>query len=100
MQYRAAVFAAEVDRGAYRVLGGVDGRVRGDDALGLLGDDLLDQRGDVVIVVIEGVAVDPAFVNDHPDGDAAQRVFIKKSHKCGFYRGLREVRHSVFLRGV
>ena len=76
-----AVLRAEVGRGDEAVFQTVDARVLADDPAELLGKDLFDQRGNVGVVVVEGVPVNPAFIGDVPDGNPAQRTLGEQFEK-------------------
>ena len=47
-------------------------------------DDLLEQRGNVLIVVIERIAADVAGVDDAAHADFIERTFVQKLQK-GFF---------------
>ena len=87
VQVRAAVFQNELHGDFQTVLEGLDGWVLADDQLGLLVDDGLDEIGHVAEVIIEGVAVDAALLDDVLDGDFIQRALVQQPDE-GFDNGL------------
>jgi hypothetical protein len=72
----------------------LDAGVFPDDALELLGEDLLNQGGDVLIMVIERVAVDAAVVRDIFYRDLAQRPVVDQFQKGSTDRIPCEIRHG------
>jgi hypothetical protein len=67
------ILGGEVGSGDDTVFQTADVRVLPDNPAEFFGEDLLNQCGNVGIVIIEGIPVDPALVGNIPDGDFAQR---------------------------
>ena len=57
---------------------GVYGSVLRDGLIRHLRNDLLQKRGDVLKMIIEGIAVDAAVLDDLFDGDLVHRFFVQK----------------------
>jgi len=74
----AFVLHDKFDNGVYALLKGGNGGVVEDKGLELFGDDFLDESGEVVEVVIEGVAVDAAVLDDVLDGDLTERALVQE----------------------
>ena len=72
----APVLHDRLHGGIQAFLNGIERRVLADDLIHLNLANLLQQRGNVLIVIIEGIAVDPAAVRDIPDRDLPKRLFI------------------------
>ena len=68
-----------------------DSRVALDQLLGVVGEEFFDQRRNIGIVIVEGVARDTAVVCDILDRDAVDRLFIEQLDKRLFDRFLREL---------
>lgn len=49
----------------------------GNNVIGLLLDNRLQQRGNVGKMIVEGIAVDAAFVHDVPNRDFAERLLVQ-----------------------
>lgn len=74
--------------------------IAADDALRLLLHDLLDQCRKVLVVVIEGVAVDAAGLHDILDRDVTEGALLQQLDK-GLPDGpAGEICHSVSLLSV
>ena len=58
-----------------------DGRVVRDEPIGLVGNDLRQQRGDILKMIVKGITVDAAVLHDIPDADSVQRLFIEQLEK-------------------
>ena len=54
--------------------------------IGLLGQNLLQKRRDILIVIVERFSVDAAVLNDHFDADVPQRVHSQQLQEACFDR--------------
>ena len=81
---RLAVFARKMERHLYALVQRTDGGVLLDQHIHLILDDLAQQGGDILVVVVEGVAVDPAVLHDGLDGDPTERTLIQELQKRVF----------------
>ena len=93
------VLQGELKRHVEALVQGRDGGVSLNELLRLLGDDLAQQGGDVVKVVVEGIAVDAAVLHNVTHADLVQGLLVQQLQKRGLDRLLRKVRHSVLRFG-
>ena len=84
MLNRLAVFARKMERHLYALVQRTDGGVLLDQHIHLILDDLAQQGGDILVVVVEGVAVDPAVLHDAAHADLAQRLLVQQLEKRVF----------------
>ena len=96
MQRGAPVLEYELYGNVQTFLIGRNARVLFDDEVAFLLGDGLDQIGNILKMIIEGVAVDAALLDDVLDGDFVQRLFVEQRDE-GRHDGLaRERRHCSF----
>ena len=96
MQRGAPVLQDEFHGDVQTFLIGRNARVFSDDEVAFLLGDGLDQIRNILKMIIEGVAVDAALLDDVLDGDFVQRLFVEQRDK-GHHDGLaRERRHCSF----
>ena len=100
VQDRAAVPGAEVHHGVDGLLHRADVRIVRDEPVRLLPHDLLDQRGDVLVVIIKGIAVDAARFHDVLHRDLTERLFIEQAQEFLLDRVFRKARHDFPSRRV
>ena len=93
MLNRLAVFARKMERHLYALVQRTDGGGLLDQHIHLILDDLAQQGGDILVVVVEGVAVDPAVLHDAAHADLAQRLLVQQLEKRVFDCLLGKVRH-------
>ena len=99
-QRRVAEFAGKVHGGEYRLINAgilvadLNKRVR------LLVEYLLDQRGNVVVMIVKGVAVDTAVLHDLLDSDLVDLLLVEQLHKGSFDSVLSESCHSTPLEKI
>ena len=97
MQNGAAVLGGKLYNGVEPVHNGGHGGVGTDDGLGVLLDDLLNEGGDVLVVVVKGVAVDAAPLHNVLHGDVVQGALLQKMDEGLLDRPSGEIRHADVL---
>ena len=78
MEDGPAVVQAVLDQGADAEDGLALLAVVLDEPVPLFLDDGLEEGGDILVVAVEGVAVDAAALHDVPDGDAAVGLLLQE----------------------
>ncbi len=78
---RAAVLRGVAESVVHAQTDRLHGRVLLDQGLSCVVDDLLEQRGNVLIVIIERIAADVAGVDDAAHADFVERTFVQKLQK-------------------
>lgn len=81
MQDCAAVLQREGYRRAEAVLYRAYLLILLDDPLHLVRDYLLEERREILIVIIEGIAVDAAVLDYVLDGDLVQRALVQELYE-------------------
>ena len=74
-----------------------DGGILLDEPVGVGGDDLSDEGGDILKMVVKGVSVDAAFFHNIPDTDLIQGLFVEQLQKRRFNGLLGKICHT-YLR--
>ena len=74
---RFPVFQGEADGYIKAFIQGADGGIAADELVALFGEDGLQQGGDVLKVVVKGIAGDAAAVGDHADTDLMEGIFVQ-----------------------
>ena len=89
MEDGPAVVQAVLDQGADAEDGLPPAAVVLNEPVPLFLDQGLEEGGDVLIVAVEGVAVDAAALHDVPDGDAAVGLLLQELGKGVGNEGFR-----------
>ena len=97
MLHRLAVLQRKLERQLGALIQRADGGIGGDETIHLLLDDLLNEGGNILIMVVKGVAVDAAILHDAAHADFAQGILVKQLHKGRFYGRFRKIRHDRYL---
>ena len=97
VQDRLFVLCRKAERKAHAVLHRCDRRVLGDQRVHVLLDDLLNETGNVLEMVIKGIPIDPAVLHDAAHTDLGQRHFSEQFDKRRFDRLLCKVGHDILL---
>lgn len=71
-----------------------DGGVLLNELVGVGGDDLSDKGGDILKMVVKGVAVDAALLHNVPDADLVQGLFVEQLQKRRFNGLLGKICHT------
>ena len=87
----------KLDHGIKSLHNGRDGGIGPDDGFGILLDDLLNEGGQILVMIIKGVAVDAAPLYDILDGDIIQGAFLQQGGECLLDGAAGKVGHSSFL---
>ena len=94
------VLRYEIDDRDEGVIQRCGGAGAGGEAVHFVGDDGVNEGGQVGVMIIEGVAVDAAAFDNILDLDFRERAFFYKRDKRLFYRLLCKVGHTVHLPAV
>ena len=81
MQHGFPVFQSKANDGMKAILNGVNGRVLPDHPVRLFIDDGLHQLGQILKIIIKGVAVDAAVIHNVPYGDLTDGPLIQQLDK-------------------
>ena len=80
MQHGAAVLGQHIQRLMHALLGRVVAVILAKDRIDLAADDLIEQGGHILEMIIEGVAVDIAVTDDVEHGHVPVRALVEKLH--------------------
>ena len=81
MQNSTAVLQRKLKPGLHTVLNGVEIGILAHNLLHRVRADLLYQRGDILIVIIKGVAVNAADIRDILHGNPAEGALVQQLQK-------------------
>ena len=65
-----------------------------DDGIRLFLKDFLNEGGEILIMIIKGIAVDAAFLDDIADGDLLERPLIQQPDKGFLDRRFCKIGHE------
>ena len=86
VQHRLPVLQGEAGGGLQAVRQGQGRALGGDDAVRLVRDEFFQQSGDVPKVIIKGVPVDAALLDNVLDGDLSEGALLQQAEGGGLYR--------------
>ena len=87
MHDHPAALEREIDHAFKSFPQGIDDEALLNGSLDVLHDDRVDERRQVLKVVVEGIAVDPAVLHDVLDGDFVDRPLLQQT-EAGIHNGL------------
>ena len=97
MHDHPAALEREIDHALKAFPQGIDDEALLNGLFDVLHDDRVDERRQILKVIVEGIAVDPAVLDDVLDGDLVDRPLLQQT-EAGIHNGLaRKGSHDVFF---
>ena len=101
VQHSAAVLGQHIQRLVHALFGCIVAVILAKDRIDLAADDLIEQSGHILEMIIEGVAVDIAVTDDVEHGHVTVRALVEKLHGgCHdqfFFTGNKSFPHNIFV---